>query len=302
MKHVLQALEEQIALNAFYHATQSKLPVGSVVEHWGSKVTSPRTDRIDELRPDNVPRRLSQFFLTDKPDCLPALGRDADQDLDLYEVTPVEGAVGPLNYGWLEATLTSHLYEEGERGDEARERVRKYWAGVYPTATGVECLDEWLAKKIRVDRYVGKLSNYLGTWDKEVIRPAGWSAANEVPFSWTRSNHLYRGMTEVEYEAHRAAGFIRSTNKYSLPGEGTNFASDAPSAESYVNYGRDDPRRTGKATYLVEVQNEPTVFRAKQDGYYEAMDAVPWKLVTRVWRMWAERDAVLAQRQYVDVL
>jgi hypothetical protein len=129
-----------------------------------------------------------------------------------------------------------------------------------------------------------------------VIRPAGWQASNDVVRTWTRPGHLYRGMTEDEYLAHRAAGEVRSSGRYSLPGEGTNFSDDAADAESYVNFGRDDPRRTGRPNYVVEVRADPALFRRKPDGYWEATGGVPLDRLTRVWRMRARGDEVVAER------
>jgi hypothetical protein len=127
-----------------------------------------------------------------------------------------------------------------------------------------------------------------------VIRPVGWDAANDEPDRWRRSGHLYRCMTETEYKPHRSAGYIQSTGRYSVPGEGTNFSDDPGDAESYVNYGRDDPRKTGRPNYLVEVRNDPKVFKKWPDGYFKAADPVPLHLVTRTWRMVGEGGAVVA--------
>ena len=127
----------------------------------------------------------------------------------------------------------------------------------------------------------------------EVIRPAGWSAANDVPGSWTRAQHMYRGMTSAEYNASVGAGKpIQSTGGYSATGEGTNFAPNAEDAESYVNFGRDDPRKTGQSTYLVEAAVPPSVTPAR-DGYYKIQEPV---VPTRVWEMFAEDDQVVAHR------
>ncbi len=130
-----------------------------------------------------------------------------------------------------------------------------------------------------------------------VIRPDGWGCANEVPEKWTRKGHLYRGMTGTEFEAHRRKGYVMSTGKYSLAHEGTCFADDALSAESYANYGRDDPRKTGKSTYLIEVKNVPTLFKKDRDGYFKAPPgvSVPANLITRVWKMSAKDGAVVAE-------
>jgi hypothetical protein len=101
-------------------------------------------------------------------------------------------------------------------------------------------------------------------------------------------------MTEVEYKAHLRAGHIKSTGAYSHASEGTNFADDAHEAEAYVNFGRDDPRKTGRPNYLVEVKRDEDLFKRWPDGYYKTKEEIPLKLVTRVWKMVAEGDAVVA--------
>lgn len=123
---------------------------------------------------------------------------------------------------------------------------------------------------------------------KHVVRPSGFESTGDEGEAFldsvTRDDRAYRGMTASEYNATIGAGKpLQSTNKYSLPGEGTNFSHDAADAESYVNFGRDDPRRGDKATYLVEVHKAD--LDPKRDGYLESQGPVPLDQVTRVWRM-----------------
>jgi len=128
--------------------------------------------------------------------------------------------------------------------------------------------------------------------DGDVIRPVGWNAANDVPASWTRPGYLYRGITEDEFRFIETHGVIRSTEQWSAPGEGTNFAEDADEAESYVNFGRTDPRKTGKPTYVIEVKKDAR-FKRWPDGYWKARE-VPASAITRVWAMIDEEGAVVA--------
>lgn len=123
------------------------------------------------------------------------------------------------------------------------------------------------------------------------IRPAGWEAATDVVDTWTRPGHLYRGMTEEEYMAHMDKGYIQSTGRYSHASEGTNFSHDAAVAESYINFGRDDPRRTGKPTYLVEIPQGD--MRKSRDGYYKTHKPIPTSDMARVWRFDAQDGAVV---------
>lgn len=118
----------------------------------------------------------------------------------------------------------------------------------------------------------------------QMIRAVGHEAANNVVDAWTRVGYVYRGITEDEFLAHCHVGQIVSTGRYSLPGEGTTFSDDAAIAESAVNFGRDDPRRTGRPTFLLEVPVSEHFQRAP-DGYYKTHDRLPLEAVSRVWRM-----------------
>lgn len=149
MSHIDRLVDERIALNAFYHATYGRLPVGERVEHWG---TNEVDEVADALRPAHVRRpRWGHFFMVKDLNCLPALDR-GDPILDVYEVTP-EKPEGPLNWGWLRSSTLRNI---GPR--KADEYVRNYWAGV-PGPN--PCLDEYLAEAVHVDRYVGNLGDIL---------------------------------------------------------------------------------------------------------------------------------------------
>lgn len=127
-----------------------------------------------------------------------------------------------------------------------------------------------------------------------VIRPAGWKAANDVPSSWTRPGHLYRGMSDAEYKATVATGRgLQSDSRYCATGEGTCFDKDAASAEGYVDFGHTDPRQTGKPNYVVEIENDRSGTRQDRDGYWKAK-TVPQNRVRRVWRIEAEDDTLIA--------
>lgn len=129
-----------------------------------------------------------------------------------------------------------------------------------------------------------------------VVRPEGWDAQHyEATQELTRAGYLYRGMTAREYNATVGAGRpVQSTGAYSFGIEGTNFADDFSTAEDYVNFGRDDPRRTGEATYVVEVDPTSLDIRRNRQGYYEAFEPVPLSQVTRVWRLEPQGGAVVA--------
>ena len=97
-----------------------------------------------------------------------------------------------------------------------------------------------------------------------------------------RKGHVYRGITEDEWVFIGQTGMILSSGRYSLPEEGTSFGT-AATAESYVNFGRDDPRNTGRPTYLIEIPERYT--KQDRDGYWKAKDAIAKSVITRAWRM-----------------
>ena len=129
-----------------------------------------------------------------------------------------------------------------------------------------------------------------------VLRPKEYEATTNEGYKWLeslkRAGHVYRGMTSDEYGATvEAENPIMSTGAYSHSSEGTNFADDPLSAESYVNFGRDDPRKTGKPTYLIEVKVTPTM-KVEPDGYIKSKVQVPLEAITRTWKMYPEDGAV----------
>jgi len=114
--------------------------------------------------------------------------------------------------------------------------------------------------------------------------------------SMHRPGHAYRGMTHEEYHATVGAGKgVKSRGDYSHSSEGTSFADHPDVAESYVNFGRDDPRKTGKPNYMVEVKQDH-LQRDKRDGYLKAKVGaeIPREHITRVWKMHPHDGAVHA--------
>ncbi len=128
---------------------------------------------------------------------------------------------------------------------------------------------------------------------KVVMRPDGWNAGGEEVYQITRPGRLYRGMTEAEFKATVGAGKgILSNQDYSTTDEGTSLSGDAETAESYANYGRDDPRKTGKPTYLVEVGDREGA-TLDQDGYYKAASEIKPERISRIWEMRNENGAIV---------
>lgn len=124
-----------------------------------------------------------------------------------------------------------------------------------------------------------------------VLYPEGSPWPGDEVDRLTRPGHLYRGMSEAEWHFIQSHGVIRSNQSYSIPGEGTNFGDDAGTAVDYANYGRENPRKTGRANYLVEVK-KTDIFTRWRDGYWKAPE-VPEELITRAWKMVGENDAII---------
>ena len=135
-----------------------------------------------------------------------------------------------------------------------------------------------------------------------VVRPNGWNATSEEAHehlsTLAKKDSAWRGMTHAEYEntVGRGEG-VRSTGAYSHASEGTQFSEDPRDAESYANYGKDDPRKSGKPTYLVEVDRSKLT--KKPDGYYEtkAGEGLAHEHVRGVWKFEAnDKGEVVASR------
>jgi hypothetical protein len=84
----------------------------------------------------------------------------------------------------------------------------------------------------------------------------------------------------------------KSDERWSAPGEGTNFSDNAADAESYTNFGSTDPRKTKKPNYVVEVKKDDS-FKRWRDGYWKSPE-VPKTKITRAWKMVGEDGAVVA--------
>lgn len=132
----------------------------------------------------------------------------------------------------------------------------------------------------------------------EVVRPQGHEVQNDTPDSWTRKGHLYRGMTEAEY--NNTLGVrkpIKSRGDFSFESEGTNFGQDAGEAEDFANFGRDDPRKTNKPTYLVEINPKPEDGLTRhRDGTWKTQKPISLERVTRVWKMFGRDGAIIARQ------
>ncbi len=118
----------------------------------------------------------------------------------------------------------------------------------------------------------------------ELDRRGDWSW--DYP-DWTMredKHHAYRGVTSEEFAAILRTGHVQSTQAYSVPGEGTSFARDAATALSYVQVGRDNPARTNRPIYVLEVVRSEKLIGRRGYDYLVAHEPIPLSDVTRIWR------------------
>lgn len=116
-------------------------------------------------------------------------------------------------------------------------------------------------------------------------------------FRQTRSGFFYRGMDAAEWRYIQKHGHIKSSVRWCMSGEGTCFAPDIETAESYVDFGRTDPRKTGRSNYLVEVRPNALLKYDPRDGYTKTLGddvEVPAALITRVWKLVGEGGEIVA--------
>jgi len=135
--------------------------------------------------------------------------------------------------------------------------------------------------------------------DEGIVRPEGWDAISEEfyeMFDFESSDYVYRGMTQTEYESTVGSGEpIKSNLSYSYSSEGTSFSKDPGDAESYINFGRDDPRKSGIPTYLIEVKVTDTMYQ-DSDGYIKDKNPVPISNVNAVWEFFDEDGDLIMKR------
>lgn len=108
---------------------------------------------------------------------------------------------------------------------------------------------------------------------------------NQYPIDrqYKREGSVYRGVTSEEAASIAKTGEIKSTERYSIPGEGTSYGEDLAESESYINWSRDNPLITGKPTFVVELERGPEHVRDR-DGYWKSKTGVPATRIQHVWR------------------
>jgi hypothetical protein len=104
-----------------------------------------------------------------------------------------------------------------------------------------------------------------------------------------RPGYVYRGVTEEEYKFIARTKTILSTGAFSFSQEGTCFTESPASAQSYATFGRDNPGRTGKPVYVLEIRRTDDMVEDK-DGYIKSKIEngkrvpIPASNITQIWR------------------
>jgi hypothetical protein len=131
--------------------------------------------------------------------------------------------------------------------------------------------------------------------ERVVFREADSDIGAEGMEGLNRPGRAYRGMEAAEYDATvGSGGGATSRQDYSVADEGTSYADDIRDAESYVNFGRSDPRITGRPSYIVEV--DATDLTRSPDGYLKASGEVPPERIERVWKITDEDGALVGRK------
>ena len=121
-------------------------------------------------------------------------------------------------------------------------------------------------------------------YDPSKVYPKNWDTLDMISLP----GHVYRGMGEAEYHETVGAGKgVISNNSMSVKAvEGTSFGYEAATANSYVNNGFTDPRKTGRPTYIVEVNPGDHITYNPVANYPQSKRniAVPQETVTRVFQ------------------
>jgi hypothetical protein len=142
--HVLRAVDERVALNAFFHGSREPLPVGATLEARENLMRRQLgTEAVVEAqRPANMPSRTRSWFMTQDPCDVGRMGGGSF----IYEVEP-HGVAGPMNYDWIERIAKTRSWHEDF--NDVPKYAASYWAG---EPLGAHPQLEWLAPEITVLR------------------------------------------------------------------------------------------------------------------------------------------------------
>ena len=189
-----------------------------------------------------------------------------------------------------------------EEGKPAILRIKKNAAKFKKESTGdvysTEAIPSNAVEILTEDGWKPLTPAKVAEVEGEVVRAEGVgeraAEALENVKALSREDSVYRGMTKDEYDATIGkGGGVISRGDFRAAEEGTNFAEEFADAESFIDFGRDDPRKTGKPTYIVEVKKGDNLTKTRR-GDYEAKTEIPSEQIGRVWEINAVGDELIA--------
>lgn len=141
-------------------------------------------------------------------------------------------------------------------------------------------------------RLLSQLGETSWVGDKEQHPMIGLAAnkegPDEVPLAAGRVAHLYRGMSEGEFQEAKSRGHIQSDMRgtFDIPGgEGTNAGTEPGTAHSYM------PRKgTGRIVKIAAHQDDAW-FESDTDNYARSRQPIPWDRVVAHTEEFAHPDS-----------
>jgi hypothetical protein len=134
-------------------------------------------------------------------------------------------------------------------------------------------------------------TSWRGPEHPSIGMPVNKEGVSEAPLAAGRVAHLYRGMSEGEFQEAKGRGFIASDMRgtFSIPGgEGTNAGTEPATAHSYM------PRTgTGRIVKIAAHQDDAW-FESRVDNYARSRQQIPWDRVVAHTEEFAHPDSDVA--------
>lgn len=140
-------------------------------------------------------------------------------------------------------------------------------------------------------------TSWSGPEHPSIGLPVNKTGASEAPLEGGRVAHLYRGMSEGEFQEAKGRGHIASDMRgtFSIPGgEGTNAGTEPGTAHSYM------PRTgTGRIVKIAAHQDDAW-FESRVDNYARSRQPIPWDRVVAHTEEFAHPDSDVAPKTMRD--
>jgi len=134
-------------------------------------------------------------------------------------------------------------------------------------------------------------TSWMGPEHPSIGLAVNKEGVSEAPLPEGRVSHLYRGMSEGEFQEAKARGHIASDMRgtFSIPGgEGTNAGTSPATAHSYM------PRTgTGRIVKIAAHQDDAW-FESRVDNYARSRQQIPWDRVVAHTEAFAHPDSDVA--------